>query len=143
MGDDDQAIYGFRGSDPAIMQRFVQDFPEAARIELSVNYRSKRGIVECAGRLVGANKERFPKKIRAAQDGKEDGVNSDADAVWHSGADAVRHSDADAVQKAAKALFGKKEEAFEGGVWKALRRIKASGREAFRIKSRRRKRWYA
>lgn len=112
VGDDDQAIYGFRGSDPAIMQRFVQDFPEAARIELSVNYRSKRGIVECAGRLVGVNKERFPKKIRAAQDGKEDGVNGDADVV--------RHSEADAVRKAAKALFGKKEETFEGGVWKSL-----------------------
>ena len=120
VGDDDQAIYGFRGSDPAIMQRFVQDFPEAARIELSVNYRSKRGIVECAGRLVGVNKERFPKKIRAAQDGKADGVNSDADVVRHSEADAVRHSEADAVRKAAKALFGKKEETFEGGVWKSL-----------------------
>lgn len=52
VGDDDQAIYGFRGSDPSVMRRFTQDFPEAVRIELSINYRSQKGIVECAGRLV-------------------------------------------------------------------------------------------
>lgn len=104
VGDDDQAIYGFRGSDPAIMQRFVQDFPEAARIELSVNYRSQKGIVECAGKLVGANKERFPKKIRAAQEAKEDGACSYADAV----------------QKRAAALFWKEEEDSTGGIWKSL-----------------------
>ena len=32
VGDDDQAIYGFRGSDPAIMRQFLKDFPEAKQI---------------------------------------------------------------------------------------------------------------
>lgn len=41
VGDDDQAIYGFRGSDPAIMRQFLKDFPEAKQIFLSVNYRSR------------------------------------------------------------------------------------------------------
>lgn len=67
VGDDDQAIYGFRGSDPSIMRRFAQDFPEAERISLSVNYRSRPGIVETAGRLVSVNRERFPKKIEAGR----------------------------------------------------------------------------
>lgn len=74
VGDDDQAIYGFRGSDPAIMRRFTQDFPEAARIDLSVNYRCSAGIVETAGRLIAHNQERFPKKIVA---GKEKKPNAD------------------------------------------------------------------
>lgn len=67
VGDDDQAIYGFRGSDPRIMRQFLADFPEAARIGLSVNYRSRPGIVEAAGRLIGANRERLAKQIRAGK----------------------------------------------------------------------------
>lgn len=67
VGDDDQAIYGFRGSDPAIMRHFLKDFPEAKQIFLSVNYRSRAGIVETAGKLIGQNRERFPKQIVAGQ----------------------------------------------------------------------------
>lgn len=67
VGDDDQAIYGFRGSDPSIMRRFTEDFPEAALIKLSVNYRSSAGIVEIAGRLISGNRERFSKQISADQ----------------------------------------------------------------------------
>ena len=67
VGDDDQAIYGFRGSDPAIMRQFLKDFPEAKQIFLSVNYRSRAGIVETAGKLIGQNGERFPKQIVAGQ----------------------------------------------------------------------------
>lgn len=67
VGDDDQAIYGFRGSDPAIMRRFVQDYPQAVQISLSVNYRSLPGIVKTAGRLIGENKNRFPKHIEAGR----------------------------------------------------------------------------
>ena len=67
VGDDDQAIYGFRGSDPAIMRQFLKDFPEAKQIFLSVNYRSRPGIVETAGKLIGQNRERFPKQIVAGQ----------------------------------------------------------------------------
>lgn len=65
VGDDDQSIYGFRGSDPSIMRRFAEEFPGAAQINLSVNYRSRAGIVETAGKLISVNKERFPKRIQA------------------------------------------------------------------------------
>lgn len=68
VGDDDQAIYGFRGSDPAIMQQFLADFPKAVQIPLSVNYRSRPGIVETAGVLVGKNKKRLPKRIVAGKE---------------------------------------------------------------------------
>ena len=71
VGDDDQAIYGFRGSDPSIMRQFAADFPAAAQISLSANYRSRPGIVERAGKLIAANKERFAKQITA---GKPEGT---------------------------------------------------------------------
>lgn len=118
VGDDDQAIYGFRGSDPAIMQRFVQDFPEAARIELSVNYRSKRGIVECAGKLVGMNKERFPKKIRAAQAEMEEPVLTQGGRKKTAENGVCQY--ADPVRKKAAELFLKEGEDCPGGIWKSL-----------------------
>lgn len=67
VGDDDQAIYGFRGSDPSIMQQFGKDYPQAACIRLNVNYRSSPGIVKTAGRLIGENRNRFPKRIESGK----------------------------------------------------------------------------
>lgn len=68
VGDDDQAIYGFRGADPGIMLRFEQDYPQAVKITLSDNYRCSAGIVETAGKLIAVNRERFPKQLRAAKE---------------------------------------------------------------------------
>lgn len=67
VGDDDQAIYGFRGSDPSIMGRFLLDYPEALQIALSVNYRSSEGIVDTAGKLIGKNQKRLFKKMTAGK----------------------------------------------------------------------------
>ncbi len=63
VGDDDQSIYGFRGSKPEIMLNFQKDYPEAKRVLLNVNYRSRRDIVEAAGRLISHNKVRFEKEV--------------------------------------------------------------------------------
>lgn len=61
VGDDDQSIYGFRGSRPEIMLHFPEDYPRAERVTLGINYRSTPQIVEAAGRLIMHNKNRFPK----------------------------------------------------------------------------------
>src|SRR5258708_23015421 len=45
MGDPDQAIYGFRGADVSLFLRFGEDYPGAARRELTRNYRSGKAIV--------------------------------------------------------------------------------------------------
>jgi len=73
VGDDDQAIYGFRGSKPEIMLNFQKDYPNAKQVLLNVNYRSKRDIVETAGRLIAHNKTRFPKEVET-QNSMTDGV---------------------------------------------------------------------
>ena len=64
VGDDDQSIYGFRGAKPGIMKDFMQDYPEAKRILLDINYRSNAHIVKGALRVIGHNKDRYEKKIQ-------------------------------------------------------------------------------
>lgn len=64
VGDDDQSIYGFRGSKPEIMLNFPKDYPEAEQVLLDVNYRSRKDIVDVAGKLIAHNKTRFDKKVR-------------------------------------------------------------------------------
>lgn len=72
VGDDDQSIYSFRGARPEIMLGFNDVFPQAARIELSVNYRSKSEIVTAAVKLIGKNNNRFDKKITSGREGGGD-----------------------------------------------------------------------
>ena len=65
VGDDDQAIYGFRGSDPAFMKRFQTDMPGCRVLHLAHNYRSSKAIVDAAGRCIRHNQNRFAKEITA------------------------------------------------------------------------------
>ncbi len=48
VGDANQAIYGFRGASPANISQFEQDFPGAAVLPLSRNYRSRPDLVNLA-----------------------------------------------------------------------------------------------
>jgi DNA helicase-2/ATP-dependent DNA helicase PcrA len=52
IGDPDQAIYGFRGSDVRFFQRFSEDFPNARVARLTRNYRSGRMIVNASLQLI-------------------------------------------------------------------------------------------
>ena len=70
VGDDDQSIYGFRGSSPEYMLRFARDFPEMSRIDLTVNFRSRPRIVEASRRLISNNVDRFQKDLSAAHPGR-------------------------------------------------------------------------
>ncbi len=64
VGDDDQSIYGFRGSRSELMLGFTDIYPDAVKIELSVNYRCAEDIIMAAAEVIGENKIRFDKKIR-------------------------------------------------------------------------------
>ena len=66
VGDDDQAIYGFRGSRPEIMLHFQEDYPNAQKVLLNRNYRSHSMIVETSLRLIAHNQKRFPKAMETA-----------------------------------------------------------------------------
>lgn len=66
VGDDDQAIYGFRGAEPDCLRRFAEEF-NAERLLLDINYRSSNEIVQASLAVIGENKNRFEKKLRAVQ----------------------------------------------------------------------------
>ena len=72
VGDDDQSIYRFRGSKPEIMLHVPKDYPNLKQIQLDVNYRCHPEIVKASLKLIGHNKERFPKTIMS---GKSEGLN--------------------------------------------------------------------
>jgi uncharacterized protein (TIGR00375 family) len=55
IGDPDQSIYSFRGSDVGFFLRFSQDFPEARVVRLARNYRSTAPIVAAAGQVIAAS----------------------------------------------------------------------------------------
>ena len=66
VGDDDQAIYGFRGADSSLMFRFLEDYPQAKRILLGTNYRSTSNIVKNSLKVISHNEKRFEKELVAA-----------------------------------------------------------------------------
>ncbi len=65
VGDDDQTIYGYSGADPDFLVGFDQFFPGAAEHALEVNYRSPEQVVKAASLLLGVNRRRVSKVIRA------------------------------------------------------------------------------
>jgi len=66
VGDEDQAIYSFRGSNIEYIQKFQQDFPEANIIKLEENYRSAEAILKGAQNLIDKNTKIFKKTLIAA-----------------------------------------------------------------------------
>ena len=66
VGDDDQSIYGFRGSSPAVMQKFMDDFRSAQRIRLKYNYRCSGRICRASSLMIRENRMRIAKKSEAA-----------------------------------------------------------------------------
>ncbi len=63
VGDDDQSIYSWRGSDYKNILRFEQDFPGATVFKLEENYRSTQTILNVANELVSQNTTRSDKKL--------------------------------------------------------------------------------
>lgn len=69
VGDDDQAIYRFRGSTPGVMKQFISDYPKAKTIFLTDNYRSGKNIVNFADNIISRSKSRYDKKFNPIKEG--------------------------------------------------------------------------
>jgi len=63
VGDDDQAIYGWRSASAENLQHFRRDYPQAQLFRLEQNYRSTTTILEAANGLIAHNASRLGKKL--------------------------------------------------------------------------------
>ncbi|MHB8871845.1 MAG: ATP-dependent helicase, partial [Candidatus Doudnabacteria bacterium] len=63
VGDDAQAIYGFRGSNLRNILNFEEHFSDALVIKLEQNYRSTKNILSVAQEVIQINKEQKPKTL--------------------------------------------------------------------------------
>jgi DNA helicase II / ATP-dependent DNA helicase PcrA len=64
VGDDDQTIYQWRGSDVQNILTFDKRYPDVGRISLEENFRSSDGIVETARAFIAQNRDRLAKEMK-------------------------------------------------------------------------------
>lgn len=67
VGDDDQSIYSFRGSNPEIILNFKQSFPNARVYPLATNYRTGGNILPLADKLIRHNVRRLTKTLQSGR----------------------------------------------------------------------------
>ena len=65
-GDDDQSIYSFRGSDPFLIKRYIEDY-NPKQIILTKNYRSLPGVIDASTNLIKNNNNRVAKNYEAVR----------------------------------------------------------------------------
>lgn len=74
VGDDDQAIYSFRGANYENMTLFKQDFPEHKIVLLTQNYRSTQVILDGCNKLIKHNINRETKELYSDIPGEADDI---------------------------------------------------------------------
>src|SRR5215217_6192983 len=70
VGDDDQAIYRFRGASQKNLVEFERELPDVATIKLERNFRSGRRILDAATAVVAPIEARVAKKLTGASGGR-------------------------------------------------------------------------
>ncbi len=102
VGDDDQAIYGWRGADVDNILRFDKDFLGATVIRLERNYRSTGHILAAASHLIAHNEGRLGKTLFT--DGA-DGEKPTVQGIWDSEEEArVVGEDIEQLQRRGQSL---------------------------------------
>ncbi|MGC4001185.1 MAG: 3'-5' exonuclease [Anaeromyxobacter sp.] len=69
VGDDDQAIYRWRGADVSNILDFDKDFPGTRVVKLEQNYRSTRNVLDAAHAVISRARRRREKRLWTERDG--------------------------------------------------------------------------
>jgi DNA helicase-2/ATP-dependent DNA helicase PcrA len=128
VGDDDQTIYQWRGSDVSNIITFHRRYPKVDQLTLDQNFRSTEGITETALAFIQQNGHRLPKAMRAA--GLQEYEAGDIAALEYADAE----EEAKAVAAACHSLRGvaiREQGGARGLAWSdmavLLRSVRASG----------------
>jgi DNA helicase-2/ATP-dependent DNA helicase PcrA len=110
VGDDDQAIYGWRGADVRHMLSFQQDFPGATLVKLEQNYRSTQVILDAANGVIAENTRRLGKTLFTVTQGGEPvtlltAADERDEAEWLAGELSRRAADGDVAYEAMAVLY--------------------------------------
>src|SRR5947207_2679442 len=110
VGDDDQAIYGWRGADVRHMLTFQQDFPGATLIKLEQNYRSTQVILDAANGIIAENARRLGKTLVTLTQGGEPvtlltAADERDEAEWLAGELGRRATDGDVAYEGMAVLY--------------------------------------
>lgn len=65
VGDDDQTIYQWRGSNLTFIKNFATRYNDVEKIELDTNFRSSEGITEISKQVINHNKNRIDKNMQS------------------------------------------------------------------------------
>jgi DNA helicase-2/ATP-dependent DNA helicase PcrA len=70
VGDDDQSVYAFRGSNPKYIMNYQKLMPKSVILNLSTNYRTGSKILNCAIPSITKNSVRLNKSLKSFNSGK-------------------------------------------------------------------------
>ena len=70
VGDDDQTIYQWRGSNLSFIKEFGQRYDNVEKIDLDTNFRSSKGITEISKHVINQNDNRILKDMKSNENQK-------------------------------------------------------------------------
>ncbi|MBI4637108.1 MAG: ATP-dependent helicase [Candidatus Rokubacteria bacterium] len=114
VGDDDQAIYRWRGAAVSNFRSFLRDFPQTRVVVLTENYRSHHRILDAAYRLILNN----PDRLEEGEEGRTYRITKKLAAVREPDGPEPRHLHYETATQEADALAQLIRARVETGVWK-------------------------
>src|SRR5207249_3454778 len=114
VGDDNQAIYRWRGAAVSNFRGFVRHFPQARVVILTENYRSHHRILDAAYRLILNN----PDRLEESDEGRRYGVTKKLAAVREPDGPEPQHLHFETATQEADAVAQSIAERVTDGVWR-------------------------